>query len=278
MELEKKRRVGGWVSLAILVAALAVFLFPYYVMLVGSFKSQMALQLTPPDLNPFQNLTLKNLVDVFTKSDLLRWLANSVLVSGGTALLTVFIGATAGYSFAKKSFRGRNAFFIVVIITMLLPRQMLLIPNYLVAQSLHLTNQLMGVILTTVTPPFGIFLCRQFMQGIPTELMEAADMDGCGELRKFFQLIIPLSVPALGALFIFSFFSAWNDYLWQLIMVADKELRTVPIGIALFAQGQMTNTGYQLMAAAAATVPMLIVFLSCQKFFVKGITMGGVKG
>ena len=274
----KTKKIGKWVSFTLLILLILVFLFPYYVMITGAFKSQMALQLIPPDLNPFRNLTGKNAAYVWQKTEILLWLANSTAVSLGTAIITVFIGATAGYAFAKKRFRGQELIFALVIATMLLPRQMLLIPNYLVAMKLHLTNSRIGLILTTVSPAFGVFLCRQFMGRIPTELLEAAEIDGCGEIRRFIGIVLPMALPALGALGIFSFFSAWNDYLWQLIMIADKGLRTTPIGIALFSQGQITNTGFQLMSAMIATLPMLIIFLSCQKFFVKGITIGGVKG
>ena len=275
MKKIKKRNI---LSFGLLLLLIAVFLFPYYVMVVGAFKSQMALQLIPPDLNPFINLTGKNADYVWRKTEIFLWLTNSAIVSLGTAVITVLIGATAGYSFAKKKFRGKGLVFMLVIATMLLPRQMLLIPNYLVAMKLHLTNSRIGLILTTVSPAFGVFLCRQFMESIPTELLEAVEIDGCGEIKRFVKIVLPMALPALGALGIFSFFSAWNDYLWQLIMIADKELRTTPIGIALFSQGQITNTGYQLMAAMIATLPMLLIFLACQKFFIKGITIGGVKG
>lgn len=279
MKKTKARRAAPHrASLVALILAMLVFLFPFYIMLVGAFKNQMALTLVPPDINPFHNLTANNLRYVFDKSGILTWLLNSLLVSGGTALLTILVSATAGYSFAKKKYRGRDILFGVVISTMLLPRQMLLIPNYLVAMNLGLTNSLYGLVLTSVSPAFGIFLCRQFMQGIPTELIEAADMDGCGEIRKFASVILPLSAPALGALAIFSFFGTWNDYLWQLIMIGERDLYTVPIGVATFSQGQISNTGRQLMAAAVATLPMLALFLACQKAFVRGITLGGVKG
>lgn len=274
----KKIKIGNVFSLLLLAALMGIFLFPYYVMAVGAFKSQMALQLVPPDLNPFRNMILKNAEYVLRKTEIFRWLGNSVTVSFGTAVITVLIGATAGYSFGKKRFRGREVIFSLVIATMLLPRQMLLIPNYLVAMNLHLTNSRIGLILTTVSPAFGVFLCRQFMSSIPSELLEAAEIDGCTEIGRFIRIVLPMALPALGALGIFSFFSAWNDYLWQLIMISDKSLRTIPIGIALFSQGQITNTGYQLMAAMIATLPMLLIFLACQKFFIKGITIGGVKG
>ena len=267
-----------WGQVILLTILVLIFLFPFYVMLVGAFKNQMALTMVPPDLNPFIRTTANNLKYVLDKSGIFQWLLNSTVMSLGVALLTAFVSGTAGYSFAKKRFRGHNVLFAVVIATMLLPRQMLLIPNYLVAMNLGLTNKMIGLILTSVSPAFGIFLCRQFMEGLPTELIEAADMDGCGEIRKFISIVVPLSAPAMGALAIFAFFSTWNDYLWQLIMIGSRPLQTVPIGIATFSQGQISNVGRQLMAAAIATLPMLIVFLLCQKAFVRGITLGGVKG
>jgi multiple sugar transport system permease protein len=255
-----------------------LFLNSFYIMLIGSFKNQTALVLIPPDINPFKNMLTVNFKYVFTKTDIFIWLKNSFVLSAGAAFFTVFVGAAAGYSFAKKKYPGRNALFAVVIATMILPKQMLLIPNYLVALNLGLTNKMIGVILTTVATPFGVFLCRQFMSTIPTELLEAAEIDGCGELRRFFEIAIPLSLPVLGALAIFSFLGSWNDYLWQIIMISDKNLLTIPIGIAKFAQQSYKQTGRQLAASTISTIPMMIIFFSCQKFFVKGITMGAVKG
>ena len=197
MKKIKKRNI---LSFGLLLLLIAVFLFPYYVMVVGAFKSQMALQLIPPDLNPFINLTGKNADYVWRKTEIFLWLTNSAIVSLGTAVITVLIGATAGYSFAKKKFRGKGLVFMLVIATMLLPRQMLLIPNYLVAMKLHLTNSRIGLILTTVSPAFGVFLCRQFMESIPTELLEAAEIDGCGEIKRFVKIVLPMALPALGAL------------------------------------------------------------------------------
>ena len=188
----KKKKIGKWISFFLLLLLILVFLFPYYVMITGAFKSQMALQLIPPDLNPFRNLTGKNAAYVWQKTEILLWLANSAAVSLGTAVITMFIGATAGYAFAKKRFRGRGVIFALVIATMLLPRQMLLIPNYLVAMKLHLTNSRIGLVLTTVSPAFGVFLCRQFMGSIPTELLEAAEIDGANIFQRFIKIDLPM--------------------------------------------------------------------------------------
>jgi len=257
---------------------LAITGFPFYLMFVGAFKPNMALVLIPPDINPFMNNITTNFTHVVFKSDIFLWMGNSFLVSGMVALFTMFIAATAGYVLARINFPFNNLIFVVVIITMIMPRQILLIPNFLVALNLGLVNSLFGVIVTTVAPAFGIFLCRQFMLNIPKEMSEAAEIDGCNEFTTFLHIIIPMSLPALGAIGIFAFFGAFNDYLWQLVMISDKNLQTIPIGIAFFAQKAVGKLGYQLMTALIATVPLLALFIACQKFFIKGITMGSVKG
>ena len=247
-------------------------------MLIGAFKSQISFSMVPPDLNPLKDMIIDNWNNVAFESDIWLWLLNSIILGVFVASINVFVAACAGYAFAKKDFIGKTVLFGIIIATMILPRQMLLIPNYLVAQNLHLVNKTIGVILTTVSLPFGIFLCRQFIVGIPTELIEAAEIDGCHEVNKFIRIILPLSTPALGALAIFSFLGSWNDYLWQLIMLSDTKKYTITIGISTLSQISQSNTGRKMMAALIATVPILIIFLSFQKVFIKGITMGGVKG
>ena len=252
-------------------------LLPLYLMFVGSLKTNKAMMGIPPDFNLFGELTLDNFRYVFERSDILQWLLNSFIISGGTALLTVLVASMAGYSFAKIRFRGKNLLFSIVIATMIMPRQILVIPNFLVADSLNLTNKIIGVILTSVMPAFGIFLCRQFMQTIPSSLMDAAEIDGCTEFRKFWNIIVPLSLPAMASVGVLSFFTTFNDYLWQLVMLSDPSLQTLPNGIALFSQKMVANNGAKFAAATIATVRLVILFLCCQKFFIKGITMGGVK-
>jgi multiple sugar transport system permease protein len=257
---------------------LGIMLFPFYIMLIGALKPNIALTLVPPDINPFKGLVTTNLKYVLQRSDIGIWFFNSMTIGLGVAAGAVFIASTAGYAFAKIKFPGSTILFAIIIATMILPKQVLLIPNYLVAMNLHLTNTRLGIILTTITPPFAIFLCRQFMMGIPTELTQAAEIDGCNEPSKFLHIILPLSLPAMGALAIFAFFSAYNDYLWQLIMIRDRQLRTVAIGMSFFSEMVNNNFGYQLSAAALCTVPLVILFLMFQKVFIQGITMGGVKG
>lgn len=271
----KKISIFGTVMTFLLVA---MVMLPLVIMTIGAFKPNSSLIVVPMDFNPFQTLTVKNIIKVLKDSAIFMWLKNSLLISAATAVITVMIGITAGYAFAKIRFPGKNIFFALVMATLMMPKQMLLVPNYLVANQLRLTNTMIGVILTSVAPAFGVFLSRQFISSMPSELFDAAEIDGCSELRKFFHIVAPLAMPAAGTVFIFSFFSTFNDYIWQLIMISDKGLKTLPIGMSMFAEGTHNNIALQLAMALLATIPLVILFLSCQKMFIKGATAGAVKG
>ena len=213
-----------------------------------------------------------------TGSDVFLWLRNSFIISISVSALTVFIGLSAGYAFAKIPFRGKAFFFSLVMATMLMPKQILLIPNYLVARTLHLENSMVGVILTSVAPAFGVFLSRQQIASIPTELFDAAEIDGCGEVMKFFQIVMPVSLPTVGTIAILSFFASFNDFIWQSIMIINKGLRTLPVGLSYFSELNVGNKGAQLAMALVATFPLGILFIVCQRFFIKGSTDGALKG
>lgn len=265
-------------STILLTILMILTMVPFYIMIVGSFKPAVSLVSIPIDLNPFSNLTLRNIITVLQKSEIFIWLKNSFIISLLGALITSFVSITAGYSFARINFRFKNFLFFLVMATLMMPKQVLLIPNFLVANQLHLVNTMFGVIITSIAPASGVFLCRQFISSIPRDLFEAAEIDGCGELRKFYLVNIPLSLPAIGTTMILSFFSIFNDYLWQLIMISGKNLKTLPIGVTLFAQTQLGNKAVPLATAFIATIPLVILFLVFQKFFIKGNTEGAVKG
>lgn len=266
------------ISTVLLCLLLAAVMAPFYIMLVGAFKPNASLITIPADLIPVKGFTLKNIQIVFEKSEILLWLKNSMIVSVSVAIATAFIGVTAGYAFAKINFKGKNILFMMVMATMMMPKQMLLIPNYLVAYNLKLQDTMIGLILTSIAPAFGVFLSRQFITSLPGTLFEAAEIDGCSEIGKFFRIALPLSLPSVGTISIFAFFSCFNDYIWQLIMISDKELKTLPVGIAFFSEQMLNNRAAQMAIAMLATIPMVIIFLACQKFFIKGATAGAVKG
>jgi multiple sugar transport system permease protein len=264
-------------SFVILWIFIAMCLVPLYIMIIGSLKPNMTLFVIPPDLNPF-DVIIKNYEYVFTKLNLFQWYGNSLFISGMIALLTVVVSSAAGYAFAKKRFFGKKVWFAILLATMMLPRQILLVPNFLVAKSLTLNDSLMGVVLTSLNVAFGVFLCKQFMSTLPNEMMEAAQIDGCNDFSTFFRIVLPLSMPALGALAIFSFIAGWNDFLWQYVMLTTKSLRTMPIAIAFLSQEKIAYIGYQMAGAALCAIPMIIIFIIFQRYFIKGITVGAVKG
>lgn len=260
-----------------LIFIILVTMFPFYIMFVGAFKKPISLVTFPIDINPFQNLTFINVKSVL-KSDIFLWLKNSIVISTLVAAGTIAVGVLGGYAFARIEFKGKKILFVLVMATMMMPKQVLLIPNYLVANELGLVNKMIGVILTSIAPAFGVFLSRQFYTSLPRELFEAAEIDGCGEVRKFFAIALPLSSSAVGTIGIFSFFGCFNDYLWQLVMISDKKIQTLPIGISMYAQSMPGNKAAQLAVALFATVPVIIIFLAFQNFFIKGATEGSVKG
>lgn len=254
-------------------------LIPLVVMMIGSIKPSMALYRIPADLNPFINVVLDNFKNVFKKLDVLKVFTNSVINSVSICLITLVVGVCGGYVFAKREFRGKRILFVVLLITMMLPRQIMMIPNYMVAKQLNLTDKPIGLILTSISSSYAIFMCKQFMETIPQDLLEAAKLDGCNEFQMFFRMVLPLSKPVMGSLAIFTFISSWNDFVWQNIMLTGKKYMTVPLALA-FLDNQtdaLTSLGNKMAGATMSAIPMLIIFIFCQRYFVKGIATGAVK-
>jgi len=269
-----------WIIALILTLLLALAsLLPLYWMIIGSFKIQTNAMAVPPEFWP-SNPTLENWQKLlFGRSPTWRWFLNSLVVATLSATLAVLTSGLAGYAFGKKEFPGRNFFFWLIIITMMLPKQISLIPLFILMRRLDWFNTYQGLIVPWIAYPFGIFLFKQYMQSIPNELLDAARIDGAGELRTFFKIVLPLSKPAVGALSIFAFVAAWNDFLWQLILVTKRTMYTLPVGVSkLVSSLSSFNLGLAMAGATFAFIPMLIVFLIFQDYFVKGITLGAVKG
>ncbi len=267
-------------SLVLLLILMAVSLLPFYLMIAGSFKPSMAFFMVPMDMNPFTNLSLNNYKAVLKKVDMFRAFGNSLFITGMTVLITVCISAMGGYVFAKKQFAGKRALFAVLMATMMLPRQLLMVPNFIIANSLSLVNKPIGVVLTSVNAAYGIFLCKQYMASLMDEMIEAAVIDGCGEIRLFTRIILPLTKPVIGALMIFTFISNWNDFIWQNIMLTSKANRTIPLALSYLiglADG-VSTIGPQMAGATLSAVPIVLFFLAFQRYFIKGISIGAVKG
>jgi multiple sugar transport system permease protein len=184
----------------------------------------------------------------------------------------------AGYAFAKKRFPGSNVVFYMYIASMMIPGQVTLVPLFLIMSKLNFLDSYWGLILPGIAGPFGVFLMKQFLSTLPTSLIEAATIDGCGELQIFRQIVLPLSKPGLAVLGIFTFMGQWNEFLWPLIITNSSKMRTLPVGLALLQEELPMQYGLLMAAATYAAIPMIIIFMMFQKYFLKGITVGALKG
>ncbi len=266
------------ISVIILIILALLFIFPLYWIITGSFKTQQAVNSAVPVWFPTgDTVTMRNYTELFNRPAL-TWLWNTVLICSAAMGLTCVAASMGGYALAKKHFTGKFFLFSLFVCAMALPKQVILIPLLKELAFLQLHNTLWAVILPTVGWPFGVFLMKQFCEGIPGELLEAARIDGAGETRTFLQIVVPLIKPGIGALAIFTFITAWNDYFLQLIMLNDTRVLTISLGIAKLQTELSTDFGLIMAGAAAGSVPIIIIFLLFQKFFTRGITMGAVKG
>ena len=292
----------------IIIAILAVlFTFPLYWIITGSFKTNAAINSTTPIWWP-QEWTLANYQKLFSRqtaplfqftipfsllsgsSDLkliasgpsvpaaIRWLINTVVKAVLSMILTCITASMAGYALAKKRFVGRQFLFTMIVCAMALPKQVILVPLLREMSNLDLYNTIWAVVFPIVGWPFGVFLMKQFSEGVPSEMIEAASIDGASEAKTFVRIIVPMIKPGIGALAIFTFINSWNDYFMQLIMLSSTSNLTISLGIAKLQAENATDFGLIMAGAALAAVPIIIVFLIFQKYFTKGIAMGAVKG
>ena len=268
---------GYKLFVVIVLALLAVFfIFPLYWILTGSLKDAITINARTPQWFPLEP-TLDNYVRLF-KQPAIQWLLNAIIIAVAAMALTCITAALAGYALAKKRFWGQTVLFSLLVCAMALPKQVIVIPLLQEMSALGLNNNLLAVILPTVGWPFGIFLMKQFSETIPTEMLEAARIDGASEVRTFVSIVFPMVKPGVGALAIFTFVNTWNDYFLQLIMLQRREVLTISTGIARL-QGEVSSDFGLIMAGAAlAAIPIVAVFLMFQKYFTQGITMGAVKG
>ena len=268
---------GYKIFVVIVLALLAVFfIFPLYWILTGSLKDAITINARTPQWFPLEP-TLDNYVRLF-KQPAIQWLLNTIIIAVAAMALTCITAALAGYALAKKRFWGQTVLFSLLVCAMALPKQVIVIPLLQEMSALGLNNNLLAVILPTVGWPFGIFLMKQFSETIPTEMLEAARIDGASEVRTFVSIVFPMVKPGVGALAIFTFVNTWNDYFLQLIMLQRREVLTISTGIARL-QGEVSSDFGLIMAGAAlAAIPIEAVYLMFQKYFTQGITMGAVKG
>lgn len=274
--MKKKATPYTVISIVALCVVALTFVFPFYWIMTGAFKNPITIKMLPPEFFPM-NPSLDSFVKLF-KSPTIQWLFNSVFISGVAMLLTCLTASLAGYALAKKRFAGQKFVFAMFICAMALPKQVVLVPLVRLVNMIGLHNTVWAVILPTVGWPFGVFLMKQFSENIPGELMEAARIDGAGEILTFCRVVLPIIKPGIGALAIFTFINTWNDYFLQLVMLVKKEVMTIGLGVATLQAEFSTDYGTIMAGAALAAIPIVAIFVLFQKYFTQGITMGAVKG
>jgi len=271
---QRRRVLTLTIGIALGIGAL-ITAFPFIWMLATAFKPQRESTDFPPTILP-QQPTLEWFQTLFTELDFGRYLVNTLIVVL-IGFVGLFLMAMAGYAFAKFDFRGRTWMFFLVLATMMIPIQVTMIPTYLILNSMKLTNTLVGIALPTLVSGFSIFLFRQFMTTIPTEMLEAARLDGAGEFRTFLQIVLPMSKPILAVQVVLTFISGWNSFLWPLIIASDQKLYTLSVGLALLNQQLAVNPSLQMAAASVMVVPILIVFIVFQRYVIQGFALSGLK-
>lgn len=252
-----------------------LMMFPFWWTLVTSVTPGATLG-TTPRLIP-ENPSFAPYAELFERVPFARVITNSLLIAAVGTFLQVITSSMAAYVFSRMPFRGRDALFVVYLATMMIPFQVLIVPLFAEMKALGLINTYWGAILPTLAAPFGVFLLRQAMSAVPTDLDQAATLDGAGHFRIFFQIVLPLVRPALATFGVFAFLNSWNSFLWPLIILRDPLMQTLPVALSSL-QGQYSTQWDVLMAGSVITVlPMFALYLFAQKYIVQGVAGAGLK-
>lgn len=273
------RRPPSTVSIVrgtLLTAGAILMMIPIVWAVLSSFKSPSELARTPPTLLP-EHFALDNYREAMSSFSFGRYFLNSVIVTVCATVLTLVINSMAAYALSRFNFRGRNLLFLITLATIMIPLQVILLPVYQMVSSLGLTNSLLGLIIPPAATPTGVFLLRQYMLTLPDETLEAARIDGAGEWRLFWRVVLPLCRPALAVVAIFSVIWRWNDFLWPLIVAQDEKIYTLPVALAQFSSQQVIPFNLVLAVSVLSILPVIAIFLIMQRQIVQGIAQTGLK-
>jgi multiple sugar transport system permease protein len=275
--MKRKFPIKQLVIHVILILGAIVMITPFLWMIITALKTYPETIHVPPTILP-KHWQFQNFIKVFQEIDLLTYYRNTIImVLGRTIGQLIFCSLTA-YAFARMRFKGRNVLFVLVLSLLMVPSQIVLIPSFVIMRDFGWIDSFYALITPGIFSAFGVFLLRQFFMAIPKELDESAKMDGCSYFGIYWRIILPLSKPAMIALAIFAIISTWNDFLWPLIVTNSDKMRVLSIGLASF-QGQYVTDYPMLMTGGVlATIPMIIVFIFLQKYFIEGISLTGTKG
>ena len=272
-----QHRVTMIVIYALLIVVAFLMLIPFVWMISASLKMNKDVFAFPIEWIP-SNPRWRNYQDIWTKIPLLTFIKNTAKLTIIVTLLQLFTSSFAAYAFAKLQFKGKKVLFLGYIATIAVPWQAYMVPQFMMMRSWGLNNTHLAIICLQAFSAFGVFMMKQFYEGVPSELCEAARIDGLSEYGIWFRIMLPLSKPALSTLTIFTFVYTWNDFLGPLIYLTKTELKTIQIGLRMFISQYSAEYGLIMAASVVALIPVLIVFLSLQKYFVQGVASAGLKG
>ncbi len=276
----RRQRLTG-IGLILFFTVLSVIvLVPFASIMLTSFKpSNMVIRNGFNLQIIFEELTLENYQHLFTEGkEYFRWFGNSIYLTFVQTVLTLLVSAWVGYGFAMYKFKGKNFLFVCVLIVMMIPFEILMLPMYREIIAMKLINNYWGIMLPYLAHPIAIFFFRQYLQGIPKEIIYAGRIDGCSEYGIFLRLIMPIMQPAFAAMAIFIGMSTWNNYLWPLLVLSDSKKFTLPIGLASLLSPYGNNYTLLISGAVMTVIPIMILFFSAQRFFIEGMSTGSVKG
>lgn len=268
--------MGAVLAHAVVYALALVTIAPFLWMLFTSFKELPEILVYPPRWLP-EKITFENFQNAFTAAPFGRYYFNSIFVAATVTVGQLITCSLAAYAFARLHFPGRDVLFFLFLGTMMIPGQVTMIPGFLVLHWLGWIDTYYALIVPGLASAFGTFLLRQFFMTIPRDLEDAASLDGCSRAGILWRIILPLSRPALATLAVFTFMGVFNDFLWALVVVSSDEMKTVQLGLAIFRDRYQTDWGQLMAASVTATLPILLVFFAAQKYFIKGITLSGLK-
>lgn len=256
-----------------------ITLVPLWVMLITSFKSSQAIIGLEGILPDFTNLTFENYYNVWTEGNFGHYFLNSVIVTVAITVANVIFDGMAAYALARRKFVGRSLLMGLIVSKLMIPATVLMVPTFILIREINLYDTHLALILPLVAETFGIFLLRQYMLSLPVELEEAARLEGAGDWKIFFTIIMPLSKPALAVVVIHSVMTSWNMYIYPLILTSSDAMRTLPLGIAFYrASHSGVDAGHLMAGSMIASLPVIVVFLIFQKQIISGLTRGAVKG
>ncbi|WP_163538527.1 carbohydrate ABC transporter permease [Gracilibacillus sp. YIM 98692] len=269
-----------WVTNIGMAIVCLTALFPVLMLLLSSFRPSSELMRTGISLKfDWSLLNLDNYIYIFSQAgEYWTWYMNSLIISAVTIVLSLFFSAMVGYALAVYDFKGKNLFFTFVVFILMVPFEILMLPLFQMMINFQLVNSYLGVILPMVVAPIAVFFFRQYALGLPVQLMDAARIDGATEYGIYFKIMLPLMAPSLGAMAILQGLGSWNNFLWPLIVLRSNDMFTLPIGLATLLTPYGNNYDVLIAGSVMTVIPIIILFIFFQRYFVAGLTVGGVKG